>query len=58
MTQQILELKNDLKEIRNVNINAVEEFKELQERYTFLYNQYSKLSEKNGRNFSKEIIGN
>ncbi|MDO4489630.1 MAG: chromosome segregation protein SMC [Lachnospiraceae bacterium] len=39
----IVELKNEMKALGNVNINAIDEYKEVKERYEFLSDQYNDL---------------
>lgn len=45
MKKEIAELKNQIKGLGNVNVNAIEEYKALMERYTFLKTQYDDLVE-------------
>ena len=45
MKKAIFELKDQIKKLGNVNVNAIEEYKELMERYTFLKNQHDDLVE-------------
>lgn len=41
--KQISQLKNEIRALGNVNVNAIEEYKELSERYTFLNTQHEDL---------------
>ena len=43
--KQIQALKNEIRLLGNVNVNAIEDFKELSERYAFLKNQHDDLIE-------------
>ncbi|MDO4615899.1 MAG: chromosome segregation protein SMC [Lachnospiraceae bacterium] len=43
LKRSIQELKNDMKQLGNVNINAIEEYKEVKERHEFLSDQYNDL---------------
>lgn len=43
LKRAINELKNEMKQLGNVNINAIEEYKEVKERHEFLSNQYNDL---------------
>ncbi len=43
--KQIEVLKSSVKALGNVNVNAIEDFKELSERYTFLKTQYEDLTQ-------------
>lgn len=45
MKRQIQELKSDIKKLGDVNVNAIEDFKNLSERYDFLKNQHDDLVE-------------
>ncbi|MFV0465322.1 MAG: chromosome segregation protein SMC [Lachnospiraceae bacterium] len=45
LKQQLGELKDKIKNLGNVNVNAIEEYKEVSERYTFLHDQHSDLVE-------------
>ncbi len=45
MKKQITSLKDELKALGTVNVNAIEEYRELMERYTFLSNQHDDLVE-------------
>lgn len=45
MKRQIQELKSDIKKLGDVNVNAIEDFKNLSERYEFLKNQHDDLVE-------------
>lgn len=45
MKKRIRELKNEIKALGPVNVNAIEEFREVNERYTFLQEQYDDLVE-------------
>lgn len=42
---RILELKNQIKALGNVNVNAIDEYRELMERWTFMKGQYDDLVE-------------
>lgn len=41
--KQVAELKDDIRKLGPVNVNAIEDFKELQERHSFLDNQHTDL---------------
>ncbi|MCQ2500484.1 MAG: chromosome segregation protein SMC [Lachnospiraceae bacterium] len=43
LKRAISDLKNEMKQLGNVNINAIEEYKEVKERHEFLSNQYNDL---------------
>ena len=43
--QQIAELKDAIRKLGNVNVNAIEEYKEILERHTFLSAQHTDLVE-------------
>ena len=43
MKRDIATLKDEIKKLGNVNVNAIEEYKELMERYTFLKTQHDDL---------------
>ena len=45
MKRQIQNLKAEIKKLGNVNVNAIEEFKEVSERYEFLKGQHDDLAE-------------
>ena len=45
MKRQIQSLKNDIKKLGTVNVNAIEDYKNLLERYTFLKDQHDDLVE-------------
>ncbi|MBD5452015.1 MAG: chromosome segregation protein SMC [Lachnospiraceae bacterium] len=45
MKKQIMEIKDDIKKLGDVNVNAIEDYKALMERYTFLKNQHDDLIE-------------
>ena len=45
MKRRIQTLKNEIKALGSVNVNAIEDFKNLSERYTFLNNQHNDLVE-------------
>ncbi|MBQ9613912.1 MAG: chromosome segregation protein SMC [Lachnospiraceae bacterium] len=45
MKKQIRSLKNRIRELGSVNVNAIEEYKELMERYTFMKTQHDDLVE-------------
>lgn len=45
MKKQIQTLKNEIRGLGNVNVNAIEDFKEVSERYAFLKNQHDDLIE-------------
>lgn len=45
MKRQIQTLKNEIKKLGNVNVNAIEEYKEVSERYEFLKGQHDDLVE-------------
>lgn len=45
MKQRIKELKNEIRSLGPVNVNAIEEYREVNERYTFLQGQYDDLVE-------------
>ncbi|MBC5687662.1 chromosome segregation protein SMC [Mediterraneibacter sp. NSJ-55] len=45
MKRQIQNLKNDIKKLGTVNVNAIEDYKNLLERYTFLKDQHDDLVE-------------
>ena len=45
MKRQIQTLKSEIKKLGDVNVNAIEDFKNLQERYSFLKNQHDDLVE-------------
>ena len=45
MKQQIHELKDEIRALGSVNVNAIEDYKELLERHTFLSGQYNDLLE-------------
>ncbi len=48
MKRQIQILKNEIKKLGNVNVNAIEEYKEVSERYEFLKGQHDDLVEAEG----------
>lgn len=43
MKRNIVSLKNEIKNLGNVNVNAIDEYKEISERYTFLKTQHDDL---------------
>ncbi len=43
LKREISELKNEMKQLGNVNINAIEEYREVKERHEFLSDQYNDL---------------
>ena len=43
MKKDIAQIKEEIRKLGNVNVNAIEDFKELQERHTFLSTQYNDL---------------
>jgi len=45
MKEQIRQMKNEIKQLGDVNVNAIEEYKQVLERYTFLTEQKSDLVE-------------
>lgn len=45
MKRQIQSLKNDIRKLGSVNVNAIEDYKNLLERYTFLKGQHDDLVE-------------
>ena len=45
MKRKIQELKNEIRKLGNVNVNAIEDFKSVSERYTFLKGQHDDLVE-------------
>ncbi|MCM1182737.1 MAG: chromosome segregation protein SMC [Roseburia sp.] len=45
MRRQISTIKEDIKKLGDVNVNAIEDYKSLMERYTFLKNQHDDLIE-------------
>ena len=45
MRKQIAGIKDDIKKLGDVNVNAIEDYKNLMERYTFLKNQHDDLIE-------------
>lgn len=45
MKKQISSIKDDIKKLGDVNVNAIEDYKNLMERYTFLKNQHDDLVE-------------
>ncbi len=45
MKKRIFELKNEIRSLGDVNVNAIEDFKNLSERYTFLKTQHDDLVE-------------
>ena len=45
MKRQINQLKKEIKDLGNVNVNAIEDFKEVSERYEFLSGQHADLME-------------
>ena len=45
MKKEISELKDQIKKLGNVNVNAIEDFKNLMERYTFMKTQHDDLIE-------------
>ena len=45
MKRQIQELKNEIRKLGTVNVNAIEDFKNISERYAFLKNQHDDLVE-------------
>ena len=45
MKQQIHKLKDEIRALGSVNVNAIEDYKELLERHTFLSGQYNDLLE-------------
>lgn len=45
MRRQIASIKDDIKKLGDVNVNAIEDYKNLMERYTFLKNQHDDLIE-------------
>ena len=45
MRKQISAIKDDIKKLGDVNVNAIEDYKNLMERYTFLKNQHDDLIE-------------
>ncbi|MCR4690956.1 MAG: chromosome segregation protein SMC [Lachnospiraceae bacterium] len=45
MKKEIATLKDEIKSLGDVNVNAIEEYRELMERYTFLSNQHDDLIE-------------
>lgn len=45
MKKQIVEIKDDIKKLGDVNVNAIEDYKVLMERYTFMKNQHDDLIE-------------
>lgn len=45
MRRQIQEIKDEIKKLGDVNVNAIEDYKALMERYTFLKNQHDDLIE-------------
>ncbi|MBO5144436.1 MAG: chromosome segregation protein SMC [Lachnospiraceae bacterium] len=45
MKKQITEVKEDIKKLGDVNVNAIEDYKVLMERYTFMKNQHDDLIE-------------
>lgn len=45
MRKQISGIKDDIKKLGDVNVNAIEDYKNLMERYTFLKNQHDDLIE-------------
>ena len=45
MKRQIQELKNEIRKLGTVNVNAIEDFKNISERYSFLKNQHDDLVE-------------
>ena len=48
MKRQIQSLKNEIRKLGNVNVNAIEEYKEVSERYEFLKGQHDDLVEAEG----------
>ncbi|MCR5545178.1 MAG: chromosome segregation protein SMC [Lachnospiraceae bacterium] len=49
MRKTISSLRDDIRRMGNVNVNAIEEYKEISERYTFLKNQHDDLIESKER---------
>jgi chromosome segregation protein len=49
MKKSISKLRDDIRRMGNVNVNAIEEFKEISERYTFLKGQHDDLIESQQR---------
>lgn len=45
MKKQVSEVKDDIKKLGDVNVNAIEDFKEVSERYSFLKTQHDDLVE-------------
>ena len=45
MKKQIVGIKDDIKKLGDVNVNAIEDYKTLMERYTFMKNQHDDLIE-------------
>ena len=45
MKKEVAELRDSIKKLGDVNVNAIEEFKEVSERYTFLKTQHDDLVE-------------
>lgn len=45
MKKQILQLKSEIKSLGSVNVNAIEDYKEVSERYEFLKKQYDDIVE-------------
>lgn len=45
MKKQVSEISDDIKKLGNVNVNAIEDYKNLMERYTFLKTQHDDLIE-------------
>ncbi|MEJ8733170.1 MULTISPECIES: chromosome segregation protein SMC [Mediterraneibacter] len=55
MKRQIQSLKNDIRKLGSVNVNAIEDYKNLLERYSFLKNQHDDLVE--AEKSLQQIIG-
>ena len=45
LKKQIAEIRNEIRKLGNVNVNAIEEYKEVSERYEFLHAQHADLEE-------------
>ena len=45
LKKAVLDLKNEIRSLGSVNVNAIEEFKEISERHSFLKGQHDDLVE-------------
>ena len=57
MKRQAAQIKDDIRKLGPVNVNAIEDYKELLERHTFLSGQYEGFGQQRRKLWNRSIQG-